>query len=172
VVSAAAPLLCDAVPENIYTIKGANPDKPESVEWVYERLAGALRLGQGQTTCSNSLRRSMLKRVLAAIPPPETRTVRGAAVAWSEMAPGVTVKMLRVDHQAGNMTAYIRMAPGAMFGAHRHSQKEECLILEGEIFIGTHRLHAGDMHVAEAGTEHAQVSSPEGALMLVRGQLF
>jgi anti-sigma factor ChrR (cupin superfamily) len=113
----------------------------------------------------------MLKRVLAAIPPPETRTVRAAAVAWNELAPGVTVRLLRVDHEAGNMTAYIRMAPGSMFGAHSHSQSEECLILEGEIFIGTHRLHAGDMHVAEAGTEHAKVSSPRGALMLVRGQI-
>ena len=157
------------MPENIYTIQGKNPDKPESVEWVYERLAGALRIGQDAITRSSSLRRSMLKRVLAAIPPPETRTVRAAAVAWSELAPGVTVKLLRVDDQQ-TMTAFIRMEPGSMFGAHRHSQREECLILEGEIFIGTHRLHAGDMHVAEAGTEHAKVSSPRGALMLVRGQ--
>jgi quercetin dioxygenase-like cupin family protein len=156
------------VPENIYSIRRGNPDEPESVEWVYDRLAGALRIGHSPIACNNSLRRSMLKRVLAAIPPPETRTVRAAAVAWNELAPGVTVKLLRVDEQ--NMTAYIRMAPGSVFGGHRHSQDEECLILEGEIFIGTHRLHAGDMHVAEAGTEHAMVTSPRGALMLVRGQ--
>jgi anti-sigma factor ChrR (cupin superfamily) len=158
------------VPENIYSIKAASPEEPESFEWVYQRLASALRIGQSPITCSNSLRRSMLKRVLAAIPPPETRTVRAAAVEWNELAPGVTVKLLRIDEEAANMTAYIRMAPGSMFSAHRHSQSEECLILEGEIFIGTHRLHEGDMHVAEAGTEHAMVSSPRGALMLVRGQ--
>ena len=169
-VSAVPPPACDAVHENIYTIKGENPEEPESIEWVYQRLASALRIGQSPITCGNSLRRSMLKRVLAAIPPPETRTVRAAAVEWNELAPGVTVKLLRVDQEAGNMSAYIRMAPGSVFSAHRHSQGEECLILEGEIFIGAHRLHEGDMHVAEAGTDHAMVSSPRGALMLLRGQ--
>lgn len=138
--------------------------------WVYERLAGALEIGQGSVACNNRLRKSMLKRVLAAIPPPDTRTVRADSLAWSELVPGVTIKLLRVNHDARNMTAYIRMKPGSKFGAHRHSQSEECLVLEGEIFIGAHRLHAGDMHIAGAGTEHATVTSPRGALMLVRGQ--
>jgi quercetin dioxygenase-like cupin family protein len=68
------------------------------------------------------------------------------------------------------MTTFIRMEPGSEFGAHRHSQREECLVLDGEILIGAHRLRAGDMHVAEAGSEHALVTSPRGALVLVRGQ--
>ena len=149
-------------------MNSTDPEKPDTEAWVYERLAGALRIGHSPVACNNLLRRSMLKRVLAAIPPPDTRTVRAASVTWNPLAPGVSIKLLRVDHDAGNMTAFIRMEPGSAFGAHRHSQSEECLVLEGEIFIGAHRLHAGDMHVAEAGTDHAMVTSPRGALMLVR----
>lgn len=137
---------------------------------MYERLAGALKIGPVPIACNNLLRRSMLKRVLAAIPPPDTRTVRAASGAWNPLAPGVTIKLLRVDHDAGNMTAFIRMEPGSAFGAHQHLQNEECLVLEGEILIGAHCLHAGDMHVAAAGTQHSRVTSPRGALMLVRAQ--
>ena len=158
------------MPENIHTITSASPENPESVAWVFERLAGALRIGHDPVACNNSLRRSLLKRVLAAIPPPDTRTVRAAAGTWSPLVPGITIKLLRVDRDAGNMTAFIRMEPGSAFGAHEHAQSEECLVLEGEIFIGAHCLHAGDMHVAKAGTAHAMVTSPRGALVLVRAQ--
>lgn len=136
---------------------------------MYERLAGALMCRQCASTSERSLRRSMLTRVLAAIPPPDTRTVRAASASWSSMAPGISVRFLRVDHGAGNMTAFIRMEPGSAFGAHQHSQSEECLVIEGEILIGAHRLVAGDMHLADAGTEHAMLTSPRGALILVRG---
>ena len=57
-----------------------------------------------------------------------------------------------------------------MFPGHHHTQTEECLVIEGEIFIGYHCLRAGDMHVASCGSEHAMITSPRGALMLVRGQ--
>jgi len=68
------------------------------------------------------------------------------------------------------MTAFVRMQPDASLESHVHHQTEECLILEGEIFIGMHRLGAGDMHVAAAGTSHAAIKSPRGALMIVRAQ--
>jgi anti-sigma factor ChrR (cupin superfamily) len=156
------------VDENIHKIKSAGPGNSEQEAWLYERLSGALKIRHSPGICEKLLRRSMLTRVLAAIPPPDTRTVRAASGTWNPLAPGITVKLLRIDHDAGNMTAFIRMEPGSTFGAHQHTQSEECLVLEGEILIGAHRLNAGDMHVADAGTEHAMVTSPRGALMLVR----
>jgi anti-sigma factor ChrR (cupin superfamily) len=158
------------VAEPTSSANSTKPGEPESEVWLYERLAGALSIGQSPIVCNNLLHRSMLKRVLAAIPPPDTRTVRAASGVWDPLVPGVRIKLLRVDRGAGNMTAFIRMDPGSTFGAHRHEKSEECLVLEGEIFIGAHRLGAGDMHVAAPGTEHETVSSPRGALMLVRGQ--
>ena len=46
------------------------------------------------------------------------------------------------------------MRPGGVIPAHRHQHEEECLVLEGECRIGTHRLVAGDVHVAAAGSWH------------------
>ena len=141
-------------------------------QWVLEHLAGALESGCGQGACSRTMRTILLTRVLGALPPPGTRTVRAGSVAWIELTPGVTINLLRIDPETDNMTAYIRMRPGAVYPAHGHPQNEECLVLEGEIFIGSHCMRAGDMHVASSGTEHAMVTSPRGALMLVRCQSF
>ena len=157
--------------ENYSTNQSASSGESKAQSWVYERLASSLKVGCGPSACNNVLRKSMLKRVLAAIPPPETRTVRAASGEWHTVAPGVTIKLLRVDHDAGNMTAFIRMEPGSAISAHQHSRSEECLVIEGEISIGGHHLQAGDMHVAEVSTQHARVTSAQGALMLVRGQL-
>jgi anti-sigma factor ChrR (cupin superfamily) len=154
----------------VYPLKDAHPDECEVEQWVYQRLAGALTCGAGQTACDSSLRTSLLSRVLDEIPPPGTRTVRATTGAWREVMPGVTIKLLRVDRETSNMTAFVRMERGAVYVAHQHSQSEECLVIEGEILIGSHCLHAGDMHVASAGSEHATVTSPRGALLLVRGQ--
>ncbi len=97
-------------------------------------------------------------------------TVRASEGEWRHLAPGVTIKLLRTDGSARNMTAYIRMEPGAMLDCHTHAQDEDCLLLQGEILIGGHRLVAGDMHVAEAGTVHQAIHSPRGALLLVRAE--
>jgi anti-sigma factor ChrR (cupin superfamily) len=137
---------------------------------VLEHLAGALQSGCGKANCGSELRTILLTRVMGALPPPGTRTVRAGTAAWLELTPGVSINLLRIDPETDNMTAFVRMQPGAVFAAHRHAQAEECLVIEGEIFIGALCLRAGDMHVASSGTEHAMVTSPRGALMLVRCQ--
>ena len=116
------------------------------------------------------LRRRMLAQ-LREPSPRYTRTVRADEGEWRAFGPGVSIKVLRSDADMDNMTAFIRMQPGACLEGHVHQQEEECLILEGEIFIGGHRLYPGDMHVAAAGTVHATITSPRGALMLVRAQI-
>jgi quercetin dioxygenase-like cupin family protein len=103
--------------------------------------------------------------------PAGTFTLRAADNTWRPLAAGVAIKLLSRDPVRGRMTAFIRMQPGAMFDAHDHPQAEECLVLEGEISIGTHRLEAGDLHVAAAGTRHARTCSPQGALLLVHAVL-
>ncbi|HET9862111.1 MAG TPA: cupin domain-containing protein [Steroidobacteraceae bacterium] len=148
---------------NIYPLKQASPDESDVTRWVLEHLAGGLACGREL----NSRGGKLLARVLGALPPPGTRTVRAGSGAWVELTPGVTINLLRIDRAADNVTAYVRMQPGAAYPAHRHAQTEECLVIEGEIIIGSHCLRAGDMHVAACGTEHGMVSSPRGALMLV-----
>ncbi len=117
------------------------------------------------------LRSCVIARVRAGTQPQGTRTLRAHEGSWADFAPGVSIKLLRADIEAARMTALIRMQPGSALPGHRHEQAEECLVLEGELFIGRHRLDAGDLHVAPLGTDHQPISSPAGALMLVHAQL-
>lgn len=136
--------------------------------WIFECMAQALQ----PRPLSQERCRALRDRVLAryAARQQAAQVVRFAEGEWRPLAPGVTIKLLRSDELAGNMTAYIRMLPGSCLEAHAHAQTEECLIIRGEILIGGHRVAAGDLHVAAAGTVHEPIRSPCGALMLVRAE--
>jgi quercetin dioxygenase-like cupin family protein len=64
----------------------------------------------------------------------------------------------------------VRALPGASLPRHRHSQEEEFIVLEGECYIGTHHLRAGDAHFAAAGSWHDDVTTRTGVLVLIRGE--
>ena len=90
--------------------------------------------------------------------------------AWIEIAPFVEVRELRRDEAAGMHTSLMRMRPGGVIPAHRHEREEEFIILEGECYIGTHRLVAGDVHIAAAGSWHEPVTTESGVVVLLRGE--
>jgi quercetin dioxygenase-like cupin family protein len=131
---------------------------------VFLQLALATR--PRRPGCDLSLRERVLRAAMDGAPPPGTRTFRAAQRAWHEIAPGVDIKLLRPD--ARGMTALVRMAAGSTCTAHEHPLDESCLVLSGEIHIGSHCLRAGDLHVAATGTAHAITSAPQGALLFVR----
>jgi hypothetical protein len=45
-------------------------------------------------------------------------------------------------------------------------------VVEGEILIGSHRLSQGDYHLAHAGASAADITSPTGALLMMRSKIF
>jgi anti-sigma factor ChrR (cupin superfamily) len=104
-------------------------------------------------------------------PPPSTFTIRAADMRWVTVGPGVEVKVLRMDPDRNDQTVLIRMQPGSVVVGHRHTQEEECLILEGDVYIGAHRLGAGDMHVARPGAVHEPIRAPRGALLMIRSEM-
>ncbi len=117
-----------------------------------------------------SLRSRILSRIGA--PAPEgTSTVRAGEGGWSHITPLVEIKVLRRDLESRNQTVLYRLHPGAELPGHPHTQDEECLVLDGEIHIGDHVVRRGDMHIANAGSMHPPVSSPLGALLLVRSEI-
>lgn len=79
------------------------------------------------------------------------------------------MRELRWDEASGIYTSLLRMRPGGVIPAHRHEREEECIVLEGEVQIGTYQLSAGDVHIAAAGTWHEQVTTRKGVLVLLRG---
>jgi len=102
-------------------------------------------------------------------PPEGTRTLR-AGEGWIQICPFVEVRELHRDDSSGTHTSLMRMRPGGVVPAHRHRRIEECIVLEGECQIGTHRLVAGDVHIAAAGSWHEAVTTRTGVLVLLRGE--
>jgi len=94
-----------------------------------------------------------------------TVTRRAGSGVWIEMAPGVTYTVLFDDPVTKRRSMLIRALPGATFESHAHTQgHEECIVLEGDLFIGDLRLGPGDYHVAVAGTSHPRIKTVSGCL--------
>ena len=99
-----------------------------------------------------------------------TMTLRASAAQWTECAPFIHVKALRRDAANGTQTVLIRMQPGGVMPRHQHSKDEEFIVLQGECHIGAHRLCAGDVHLASAGSWHEPVTTQTGVVVLLRGE--
>jgi anti-sigma factor ChrR (cupin superfamily) len=149
---------------------GDNDSNDEAERHAFERLVLALlprRLSEGYRC---KLRARILAHVHRAAPE-GTITLRAEEGDWQAIAPGVTTKTLRIDPTAGMRTILVRMRPQSTLDEHLHGRDEECFVLEGEIFIGNHRLCRGDMHIARAGSVHARIRSPNGAMLMVRAEI-
>jgi quercetin dioxygenase-like cupin family protein len=139
---------------------------------LLEALAGALK----EAELTEVQRRSLRQRVLAAASdcaPPQTETVRGASISWQQVPAweGVWIQVLRRDESINLQVTVLRLAAGARVPGHAHAREEECLVLEGEVLIGSHRLRKGDFHLAHSGAHHPDITSPTGALLLVRSEI-
>ena len=99
---------------------------------------------------------------------PGMHVLRAGEGAWRRTPfHGVAAKLLYVDPHTSLATQLVRMAPGAHFPAHRHSDVEQCLVLEGELKIGGVVLHAGDYGRAAAATNHTIVTTELGCTLLI-----
>lgn len=86
---------------------------------------------------------------------------------WQRFGDGVRIKVL---HEAAGIMSYLlRLAPGASLPAHRHPVDEECVVLEGEVQIGSLRLAAGGFHLGRKDVLHDRLESAGGALIYLRG---
>jgi anti-sigma factor ChrR (cupin superfamily) len=133
-------------------------------------MAGALKPPKPSASAADAIHERILQRIQRDSPE-GTFTIRAADMRWVNAGPGVEVKVLRKDLERNDQTVLIRMQPGSVVLGHRHTQEEECLILEGEVYIGNYRLAAGDMHVARPGVMHAPIRAPHGALLMIRSEM-
>lgn len=92
---------------------------------------------------------------------------RAARSAWQPLPGGIGLRPLG----GGGMQriSLQRLAPGSALPAHLHRRDEECLLLEGEMFVDDRLLRAGDYQVAPAGTVRSAISTDAGALLYLRG---
>lgn len=115
-------------------------------------------------------RRDRLRASVLARTGGEMSVARAAEQPWRSFLPGVSIKVLHSDSRSGVQTAMWKMNPGARIPAHPHGQEEECFILEGELVHRGETYRAGDYMVAPAGSRHATIHAPDGAVMLIRGE--
>ena len=124
----------------------ATPEQPAPLDRKWQRWSGA----PGETIA------------------PGLVNVASSDAGWEAIGiPGIAVKQLAVDAEARKATMLIRMGPGTSYPRHRHAAREECFVLEGELFVGNARLRAGDFQVAERDSIHDVQSTDTGCVLLI-----
>lgn len=131
------------------------------------RIALSLSADELPMAQRNSMRERITQRI-AALGSAEQGSE--ASVGWQVFWPNVWVKVLRDDVENKTQTALFRVLPGGVVPARAHAQDEECLVLEGEVFIGGHRIGQGDLHAAGPGTHCADITTRTGAMLMVRSE--
>lgn len=153
-------------------------------EWLVLRGAlalGALRLAQrdyhvdpagspGQPVASDAGALVFLREsALAADAGDAAFTVRDQDAGWPDFAPGI---QRRVLWQRGGQAALLYCAqPGARIPHHRHAHDEECLMVEGELFLDDVLLQPGDYQLAPAGSGHHITETDTGVVIYAHGDL-
>jgi len=96
-------------------------------------------------------------------------TARGAAKPWDDFAPGIRRRMLWSD---GAEAAYlVRADAGAEVPAHGHRVDEECLMIDGDLYLGDILLRGGDYQLAPVGSRHGAHLAGSALTLLVRGDV-
>jgi anti-sigma factor ChrR (cupin superfamily) len=88
---------------------------------------------------------------------------------WVHSRAGVQALPLAV--QANVVSMLVRFEAGAGVPDHGHALDEDCLLLQGEMFLGDILLRAGDYQLAPAGGTHFGETSETGALFFFHGAL-
>jgi anti-sigma factor ChrR (cupin superfamily) len=134
-------------------------------------LAALLADDSAPTTLDPERRERMRVRVMeGACGTVGMHVLRAEAGEWQPLLPGVSVKCLLVDREAGVQTALWRLAPGAQIPPHTHRLAEECLVLEGAVQHAGIEFRPGDFLLSEAGSPHGAFVSECGALLMIRGE--
>jgi quercetin dioxygenase-like cupin family protein len=99
---------------------------------------------------------------------PLTTLAQGAV--WHAYGPGIQRRLL---WQAGTQGAFlIHALPGAAVPGHSHQYDEECLMLDGELFLDDVLLRRGEYQLAPGGSRHVHgVSTDTGVLIYAHGDL-
>jgi anti-sigma factor ChrR (cupin superfamily) len=108
-------------------------------------------------------------RVAARTAPPASQFVNIASRdGWQPLAAGVDHKVLFDD--GSSVSFLIRLAARVALPSHEHIDgAEECLVLEGDLWLDDEHLAAGDYQLAPEGTTHRTIRSDRGCLLFARG---
>ena len=137
-----------------------------SPDWA-ARLAASLQPIQPPTERAALLRTQILERVRADALPDPHLTLRASEGHWHTLSPGIEMKLLRPE--ADTVSYLLRLAAGRRVPPHDHADDEECLVLEGDVWLGNTHAFAGDYHLARRGVPHGELHTETGCLLFLRG---
>jgi anti-sigma factor ChrR (cupin superfamily) len=103
------------------------------------------------------------------LPRPPLHCVQPGERRWLPTFPGVEVLPLWGNAEITSML--VRFAAGAGVPDHRHAVHEDCLMLEGEMFLGDILLRPGDYQLAPAGGGHFGETSDVGGSFFFHGAI-
>ncbi len=156
----------------------ANNTEPVLDEAMQNALAEALKPIPLASDRQAAIKSALMARIkdspaaaLSVPAPAGSYTVRANEGEWLPLTDLIERKVVYRDLASGIETALWRVQPKAQIPMHRHTEVEECLVLQGEVMFGEHILQAGDFHVATVGCEHPDACSVQGALLLIRGPI-
>lgn len=86
---------------------------------------------------------------------------------WVPTWPGVEVMDLSGDRRVASML--VRLAAGASIPDREHACDADCVVLQGDMFLGDVLLRAGDYQHARAGSVPVGMSSDAGATFYLHG---
>lgn len=93
------------------------------------------------------------------------------ALEWRELAPGVGIKVLRLDKESGAWTIMIKSEAGSVLPPHRHEGLSEIYILQGS---GRHEeageFKAGDYVIEPDGAVHSPLFFTEEVVQIMVAQ--
>ncbi|HEU5294040.1 MAG TPA: cupin domain-containing protein [Burkholderiaceae bacterium] len=96
-------------------------------------------------------------------------TVHDHVAPWSPHVPGIERRVLW--QRGGEAALMYRVQRGAEVPHHGHGHDEECLMLQGEVFVDDILLGPGDYQLAPAGTFHEGVCCDTGGILLTHGDI-
>lgn len=99
----------------------------------------------------------------------ERTVVRDRDAGWPEFAPGIRRRVLWTA--GGEAALLYRADPGAAVPGHGHGHDEECLMVQGELFLDDVLLQQGDYQLAPAGTGHRITQTDTGVIIYAHGDL-
>lgn len=145
-----------------------------SFDDVVQELGAAVKPANLDQAAADKLRARVMERIDESVASRSGLiTVRADDDAlWIELGPTSKKKTLRVDKDKGTELCLLRMQAGTAVGRHHHDVDELCLVLEGDLTIDEIEMTAGDFHFAPMGTWHDQVSTQNGALILLQIPLY
>jgi putative transcriptional regulator len=143
------------------------PDQQALVASLYD-----VALALGATVDQVDPPARVRERVMAATRAPGRYTLLDSDQEWADTPlPGIQTKVLSVDKARGVVTMLIRASAGAVYPSHRHSGPEECYVIRGTVVIDGRALRAGDFHHADADSDHGEITTIDGAEVLIVGAI-